>query len=74
MPALGSEAIGAADRCRSLGRTLKVDGRFAEAQVAWRQALDILTRQTVLYPDAADLQRSLVRLRQRSGVASTQPP
>jgi tetratricopeptide (TPR) repeat protein len=54
---LGLEGVGAADRCRSLGRSLKLDGRFAEAQTAWRQALDILTRLTALHPDASDLQR-----------------
>jgi tetratricopeptide (TPR) repeat protein len=54
---LGSEALAAADRYRSLGRSLKSEGRFAQAQVAWRQALDILTRQAVLYPADSDLQR-----------------
>ena len=50
------EAIGAADRCRNLGRALKVNGRFAEAQTAWQQALDILTRLTALHPAASELQ------------------
>ena len=53
----GPEAVDAADRCRSLGRTLKVDGRLAEAQTAWREELDILTRLTALHPDASDLKQ-----------------
>ena len=32
-----------ADRYRSLGRSLKQEGRFDEADSAWRQALDLLT-------------------------------
>jgi tetratricopeptide (TPR) repeat protein len=50
-------ALSLADRYRSLGRSLKVDGRFAEARVAWHRALDILTRQTALHPSASDLRR-----------------
>ena len=32
-----------ADRYRSLGRSFKQEGRFDEAESAWRQALDVLT-------------------------------
>ena len=56
-PPSDSKAIVMAERYQSLGRTLKSAGRFPEAQVAWRQALDILTRLTALHPDASDLQR-----------------
>ena len=34
-------------RYRSLGRSLKDQGRFAEAKTAWFNALDLLTEQTV---------------------------
>jgi tetratricopeptide (TPR) repeat protein len=41
--ATSSGAIHQADRWRSAGRTLKAEGRLAEAETAWRQALDLLT-------------------------------
>jgi len=37
-------------RYRSLGRSLKDQGRFAEAKTAWLHALDLLTEQTVVRP------------------------
>ena len=42
---------------KAWGGALKSAGRFAEAQVAWHQALDILTRLTVLHPEGTELQR-----------------
>jgi hypothetical protein len=38
-----SGRLALADRCRTLGRSFKQDGRPDEAEAAWRQALDILT-------------------------------
>jgi hypothetical protein len=52
MPAVDAVTAGAApgagriilaDRYRSLGRSFKQEGRFDEAESAWRQALDVLT-------------------------------
>ena len=40
-PSSGRLAL--ADRCRTLGRSFKQDGRPDEAEAAWRQALDVLT-------------------------------
>jgi len=37
-------------RYRSLGRSLKDQGRFAEARTAWLHALDLLTKQTAVRP------------------------
>ena len=53
----GTSEVDEADQCRSLGRTSKDQGRFAEAQIAWQRALDILTRLTALHPDDADLRQ-----------------
>src|SRR5262249_47184975 len=38
-----AERIRLADQDRCLGRTLKEQGRWTEAQAAWQQALDLLT-------------------------------
>jgi tetratricopeptide (TPR) repeat protein len=38
-----SGRLALADRCRTLGRSFKQDGRPDDADAAWRQALDILT-------------------------------
>ena len=53
----GTSEVGAADQCRSLGRTSKDQGRFAEAQIAWQRALDILTRLTTIHPDDVALRQ-----------------
>ena len=39
-------------RYRSLGRSLKDQGRFAEAKTAWLHALDLLTEQTAVRPSS----------------------
>jgi tetratricopeptide (TPR) repeat protein len=49
--------LGVVDQCRSLGRTSKDQGRFAETQIAWQRALDILTRLTTLHPHDVDLRQ-----------------
>jgi tetratricopeptide (TPR) repeat protein len=46
-----------ADRYRRLGRSLKHEGRFEEAESAWRQALDVLTGVLEIEPDAPELRR-----------------
>ena len=42
-----------ADRYRNLGRSFKQEGRFDEAESAWRQALDLLTRMLDAKPNSA---------------------
>jgi tetratricopeptide (TPR) repeat protein len=45
-------------RYRSLGRSLKNQGRFAEAKTAWLHALELLTEQTTVHPlDSAHRQQ-----------------
>src|SRR5262249_18599974 len=39
-----------ADRCRTLGRSFKLEGRPDEADAAWRQALDLLAAQIEAHP------------------------
>jgi tetratricopeptide (TPR) repeat protein len=46
-----------ADRYRTLGRTFKEQGRLAEAQSAWRHALDLLTEPAALHPEVCDSRR-----------------
>src|SRR5262249_19129702 len=46
-----------ADRLRSLGRTLKTEGRLPEAETTWRQALDLLSGLAAIHPEAPDLQQ-----------------
>src|SRR5205823_3656740 len=43
---------GLADRYRNLGRSLKEQGRLAEAEAAWRQALDLWTARAATPSDA----------------------
>jgi tetratricopeptide (TPR) repeat protein len=53
----GSGPLRLADRSRSLGRALREEGRLAEAEVAWRHALDLLTTLAAGQPESPDLQR-----------------
>jgi tetratricopeptide (TPR) repeat protein len=46
-----------ANQYRSLGRMLKREGRLAEAEAAWRQALELVSGLTAADPDATELQR-----------------
>ncbi|HLH28871.1 MAG TPA: tetratricopeptide repeat protein, partial [Acidimicrobiales bacterium] len=46
-----------ADRCRTLARSFKQDGRTDEAEAAWRQALELLTASLQADPAAADVRR-----------------
>lgn len=46
-----------ADRCRTLGRSLKQEGRLDEADAAWRQALDLLGALVEADPGADALRR-----------------
>jgi tetratricopeptide (TPR) repeat protein len=46
-----------AERCRTLGRSFKQEGRPDEAEVAWRQALDVLGDLLEADPDADELRR-----------------
>ena len=52
-----SGRITLADRCRSLGRSFKQEGRLDEAEAAWRQALDLLATLMEADPDADGLRR-----------------
>jgi tetratricopeptide (TPR) repeat protein len=45
------------DRYRELGRSLKSQGRWADAHSAWKQAINILTELTGRHSDIPDLQR-----------------
>jgi hypothetical protein len=53
----GSGKVRLADQYYHLGRTLKWQGRLAEAKAAWRYALDILAGLAAVRPDAPDLLR-----------------
>jgi hypothetical protein len=57
--ALGASSgvIHQADRWRSVGRTLKAEGRLAEAETAWQRALDLLTALRGADPGAPDLRQ-----------------
>jgi len=46
-----------ADRCRTLGRSFKQEGRLDEAEAAWRQALDVLGALLEADPGCGELQR-----------------
>jgi tetratricopeptide (TPR) repeat protein len=46
-----------ADRCRTLGRSFKLDGRPDEADAAWRQALDLLAALIAADPGDDGLRR-----------------
>ncbi len=46
-----------ADRCRSLGRSFKLEGRLDEADAAWRQALDLLAALAAADPGNAEPRR-----------------
>ncbi len=46
-----------ADRCRTLGRSFKQDGRLDQAEAAWRQALDLLTESLEADPTALEVRR-----------------
>jgi tetratricopeptide (TPR) repeat protein len=46
-----------ADRCRTLGRSFKQEGRLDEAEAAWRQALDLLTQSLEADPAALEVRR-----------------
>ena len=46
-----------ADRCRTLGRSFKQEGRLDEAEAAWRQALDLLGTLIEADPGADELRR-----------------
>jgi tetratricopeptide (TPR) repeat protein len=50
-------AMGLADRYRELGRSLKSDGRWADAYSAWKKSLDVLTELTGRHADIPELQR-----------------
>ena len=44
------------DQYRKLGRTMKSEARWADAQLVWQHALDMLTELTGRHPDNLDLQ------------------
>jgi hypothetical protein len=48
-------AIDLGDHNLSRGRTLKAEGRLADAEAAWRQTLDLLSSLTETHPDHSDL-------------------
>jgi tetratricopeptide (TPR) repeat protein len=52
-----SGRIALADRCCTLGRSFKQDGRPDEAETAWRQALDLLTESPGSAPAAPEVRR-----------------
>ena len=52
-----SGRITLADRCRTLGRSFKQEGRLHEAEAAWRQAFDLLGTLIEANPGADDLRR-----------------
>jgi tetratricopeptide (TPR) repeat protein len=54
-PASGRALL--ADRCRTLGRSFKLDGRLDEADAAWRQALDLIAAQIEAEPGAVEPRR-----------------
>jgi hypothetical protein len=52
-----AQEIELADRCYRSGRMSKDQGRWNEAEAAWRRALDVMTRLTALAPGVPDLER-----------------
>ena len=46
-----------ADRCRTLGRSFKLEGRLDEADAAWRQAIELLAALIEAHPGADELRR-----------------
>jgi tetratricopeptide (TPR) repeat protein len=52
-----SSQIMLADRCRTLGRSFKQEGRFDEADDAWRRALELLGAGLQIEPDSAEARR-----------------
>jgi len=57
IPLAALSEVKLADRYRRLGRTSKEGGQLRETQAAWRQALEIFTRASVLDPANLDLRR-----------------
>ena len=57
IPLAAVSEVGLADRYRGLGRASKERGQLREAEAAWRQALGIFTRLSLLDPDNLDLRR-----------------
>jgi hypothetical protein len=52
-----ADQLALADHNRSLGRSLKAEGRLTEAEAVWRQSLDLLRALTTAYPNNPDLQQ-----------------
>ena len=52
-----ADQLALADRNRRLGRALKAEGRLTEAEVVWRQSLDLLDKLRAAYPNNPDLQQ-----------------
>jgi tetratricopeptide (TPR) repeat protein len=53
----GASKVALADQSHSLGRALKAEGRFKEAEAVWSQTLDLLDTLIVAHPHQPDLQR-----------------